>query len=208
MATPFLLMLFQPMEAIQINLIVSLLISAALIFNIRKDVDKGRLKRLIVGSLPGIPIGISIFLWADIETLKIGIGIVLLVLTLLLMLNMRIRKSGRADLITGGLSGAFTSGIGMPGPPLLLYFAGSDTKKAALRATTLAYYLFIYSIALILQLVVVGTNRLIWISSSQAIPLVLVGLVAGQWLYHRINQVHFKRFTYVILLFTGIYLLI
>ena len=54
-------LLFQPNEAIQINLILSLVISVALIARIRKDIDYGILKRLVIGSAAGLPLGIVIF---------------------------------------------------------------------------------------------------------------------------------------------------
>lgn len=40
MATPFLLLLFLPQDAIQINIVLSLIISIALIWKMRADVDK------------------------------------------------------------------------------------------------------------------------------------------------------------------------
>ena len=208
MATPFLLMIYEPREAIQINLILSLVISTALIAKIRKDVNPGILKRLIWGSLPGLPIGIIIFLLADTGKLKIGISIVILTLTLMLIMNFRLKITKRRDFAVGGLSGALTTGIGMPGPPLLLYFSGTDTPKAQLRATTLAFYLFIYSISLVIQVLFAGTNKTVWTSSGMALPLVVMGLYFGQLLFHRINQQYFRVFTYAILLFTGVYLLI
>ena len=208
MATPFLLLIFEPREAIQINLVLSLVISAALIRKIRKDVDLGILKRFIIGSLPGLPIGILIFLFAETGNLKVGIGLIILSLTLLLILNFRLKMTRRRDYYVGGLSGLLTTGIGMPGPPLLLYFSGTGTPKAQLRATTLAFYLFIYSISLVVQVVFAGTNKIVWTSSGMGLPLVVLGLYFGQRLFHRINQKYFRIFTYVILLFTGIYLLI
>ena len=51
LATPFLLVLFSVTDAIQINLILSLVISGALIFKIRSDIDTAVLKRLIAGSV-------------------------------------------------------------------------------------------------------------------------------------------------------------
>lgn len=208
MATPFLLMIFEPREAIQINLILSLVISTALIAKISKDVDRGILKRFIYGSLPGLPIGIIIFLLADTGKLKAGISIVILTLTLLLIMNFRLKMTKRRDFIVGGFSGALTTGIGMPGPPLLLYFSGTDTPKAQLRATTLAFYLFIYSVSLTIQVIFAGTNQIVWTSSAMGLPLVIAGLYLGQLLFHRINQKYFRIFTYVILLFSGVYLLI
>lgn len=208
MATPFLLLIFEAREAIQINLLLSLVISLALIRKIRRDVDTGILKRFIIGSLPGLPIGIIVFLLVNTNHLKMGIGIVILVLTLLLIFNFRINKSKRKDFVVGSLSGALTTGIGMPGPPLLLYFSGTATEKERLRATTLAFYLYIYAVSLLIQAVFAGTSKTVWISSGMALPLVAIGLYVGQRLFNHINQKTFRVFTYVILLFTGIYLLL
>lgn len=207
MATPFLLLLFEPREAIQINLILSFVISLALIFKIKHDVDSAILKRFIKGSLVGLPIGIFIFIWMDISVLKLAISIIILVLTLLLILNYRIKQTTGRDYSIGSLSGAFTTCVGMPGPPILLYFSGTNTSKDVLRATTLAFYLFIYLVSLIIQIIFVGTSKLIWISSFEALPIVIVGLIVGQLLFKRINQQAFRIMTYILLLFTGFYLL-
>ncbi|WP_430791280.1 sulfite exporter TauE/SafE family protein [Virgibacillus flavescens] len=207
MATPFLLLLFEPREAIQINLILSFVISLALISKIKQDVDVTTLKRFIIGSLAGIPIGIITFVWIDMTVLKLTISIIILCLTLLLILNYRIRQTLRRDYSIGGLSGAFTTFIGMPGPPILLYFSGTNTSKEVLRATTLAFYLFIYLVSLITQIIFVGTSKVSWISSLEALPIVVVGLFVGQLLFKRINQQVFRIMTYLLLLFTGIYLL-
>jgi uncharacterized membrane protein YfcA len=209
MATPFLLLLFQPNEAIQINLILSLLISLTLIWKIRKAVDYVLMKKFITGSLAGVPIGLFIFMTIDdLTTFKIVVSIMLLVLTVLLVFNLRIKRTPFRDYLIGGVSGVLTTSIGMPGPPLLLYFAGTGTKKDVLRATTLAFYLFIYLISLGTQLMFTGTNRIIWESSLKAIPIVIFGLLIGQVLFHWINQRIFTIFTYVLLSFTGVYLLI
>ncbi|SHG55666.1 sulfite exporter TauE/SafE family protein [Ornithinibacillus halophilus] len=208
MATPFLLMLFLPQEAIQINLILSLIISISLISKIRKDIDFSIVKRFIIGSIVGVPFGIIIFISMSITTFKIGVSILLLVLTLLLILNFRVKGTRTRDFIVGGLSGLLTTSIGMPGPPLLLYFTGTDTQKEKLRATTLAFYLFIYFISLVTQIIFTGTNTLIWESSLYAIPLVFLGLFIGQIIFKWLNQRIFRIFTYILLSFTGIYLLI
>ncbi|PHB49750.1 sulfite exporter TauE/SafE family protein [Bacillus toyonensis] len=208
MATPFLLMLFLPQEAIQINIILSLIISISLIWKIRMDVDFILLKRFIFGSIVGVPFGILIFISVNINTFKLAISILLLLLTLLLLCNFKVRSTPFRDFIVGGLSGLLTTSIGMPGPPLLLYFTGTDTEKEKLRATTLAFYLFIYFISLITQILFTGTNKTIWESSFYAIPIVFLGLFIGQIIFKWLNQLIFKIFTYILLSCTGIYLLI
>lgn len=207
LATPFLLLIFTPAEAIQINLTLSLVISMALLSKISKDIDYGVLKRLVIGSGVGLPIGMAIFLLIDIDKLKLIISLTIIGLTIMLMRKVRLKQNQKRDLVVGGISGSFTTSIGMPGPPLLLYFSGTDTAKEKLRGTTLAFYLFIYSISLIIQMIFAGTNKTVWISSGYALPIVFIGLYLGQLLFGRINQNVFRIFTYMILLFTGIYLL-
>ncbi|MED2787893.1 sulfite exporter TauE/SafE family protein [Bacillus thuringiensis] len=203
MATPFLLMLFLPQEAIQINIILSLIISISLIWKIRMDVDFVLLKRFIFGSIVGVPFGILIFISVNINIFKLAVSILLLLLTLLLICNVKVRSTQSRDFIVGGLSGLLTTSIGMPGPPLLLYFTGTNTEKKKLRATTLAFYLFIYFISLVTQILFTGTNKTIWESSFYAIPIVFLGLFIGQIIFKWINQRIFKIFTYILLSCTG-----
>lgn len=207
MATPFLLLLFDVREAIQINLLMSLVISSVLIYSIRHDVDWGIFKRFVTGSVIGLPVGIVIFLLAEVAYLKLAVGVLIIVLTILLILQYRVRGSTRKDFFVGGLSGAFTTSIGMPGPPLLLYFSGTGSGKETLRATTLAFYLIVYVASFIMQIVVAGTDAVMWKYSLYALPVVCAGLVLGQWLFPKINQRSFRLLTYVLLLFTGGYLL-
>jgi uncharacterized membrane protein YfcA len=209
MATPFLLLLFQPAEAIQINLILSLVISIALVWKIKEYINYELMKKLIGGSLAGVPIGLLIFMTIDdFSTFNIVVSLILLTLTGLLIMQFRIKRTTLRDFAAGGISGILTTSIGMPGPPLLLYFTGTDTKKEVLRSTTLAFYLFIYFISLITQLMFTGTNSVIWKSSLYAIPVVFLGLLAGQYLFNLVNQRIFTVFTYLLLAFTGLYLLV
>lgn len=208
MATPFLLLLFEPAEAVQINLILSLVISSALIMKIKKDIDLGILKRFVIGSVIGLAIGIAVFLHMDMNRLKMGVALMIIALTIMLILKFRMNQSQERDLLIGGISGSFTTSIGVPGPPILLYFSGTDTPKEIVRGTTLAFYLFIYFVSLIIQVVFAGTSKTTWVSSLWALPLVFLGLYLGGKLFKWIDPKVFRLFTYIILLFTGIYLLI
>lgn len=207
LATPFLILIFDVREAIQINLLLSLVISLALIVKISRDVNWDIFRRFVIGSVIGLPIGIMVFLVANMTMLKVAVGVLILVLTVLLMLNYRIRQTGRRDFVIGGLSGAFTTGIGMPGPPVLLYFSGTGVTKETLRATTLAFYLIIYALSLVVQIVFAGTSKTVWTWSIYALPVVVAGLIIGQWLFPKLNQYYFRLLIYGLLLFTGAYLL-
>src|SRR5699024_12362671 len=92
-----------------------------------------------------------LYLFLDIELLKMTVGVIILILTVLLILQVTMKQTKKKDYITGGVSGVLTTSTGVPGPPLLLYFSGAGIDKTTLRSTTLAYYLFVYFASLMMQ---------------------------------------------------------
>ncbi len=206
--TPFLLLIYPVHTAIQINIILSICLSAFMIFKIRKEVDKALLIRLIKGSIGGLVFGIFIYLFINIQLLKIAVGTLILILTILLIFKLTLDRTRNKDFITGGISGLLTTSIGVPGPPLLLYFSGAGIDKSTLRSTTLAYYLFVYFASLVMQISFGGTTKEAWLSSLVAIPPLFAGIFLGQLLFKWISQKTFRIITYVILIFTGVYLIV
>lgn len=206
--TPFLLLIYPAHTAIQINIVLSICLSAYMIFKIRKEVDKSLFIRLMKGSMIGLFFGIFLYLYLDIQGLKMGVGILIIILTLLLIFQLKLKRTKNRDITAGGISGLLTTSIGVPGPPLLLYFSGARVDKVTLRSTTLAYYLFVYSASLVMQIAFGGTNKEVWIGSILAIPALFGGIILGQLLFKWISQESFRIITYIILLFTGAYLLI
>ena len=208
LATPFLLLVYDGREAIQINIILSTIISIWLVPRLMSTVDRPLLRRLIVGSLVGSVAGIALYVYADAATLKVVIGILLLAFTAMILVTPGFRTNRRRDRIVGGISGALTSGLGMPGPPLLVYFAGARMEKAALRSTTLAYFLFIYALSLVLQTVSASSTAKIWTHAAALTPVTLLGVYVGNRLFDLVDQKMFMNIIHVILAATGIYLVV
>ena len=204
--TPFLLLIYPAHMAIQVNIILSICLSAFMIYNIRHEVDLNLLIKLIKGSLLGLIAGIFVYLYLDIQLLKISVGALIILLTIFLLAKFTVNQSTTKDYLAGGLSGLLTTSIGVPGPPLLLYFTGANIAPTVLRSTTLAYYLFVYSASLAMQISFGGTNKATWIGALIALPALFIGIVLGQLFFKWISQQTFRIITYIILIFTGIYL--
>src|SRR5699024_3251488 len=77
--TPFLLFVYPVHTAIQINIILSICLSALMIFKIRKEVDKLLLIRLIKGSVLGLVCGIFVYLFVNMQLLKMIVGVLILI---------------------------------------------------------------------------------------------------------------------------------
>jgi len=207
-ATPFLLIIFPPRDAIQLNIILSLMISILMTYKIRNEVDKEILKRLIKGSLIGIVPGFLIFMYLEVHLLKILVSILILASTLLLMVKFTIQQSNTKEYITGALSGLLTTSISMPGPPLMIYFAGANIEKAVLRSTTFAYFVFIIAITFLLQVAMYTVPNNVWLASLWSFPVILIGMYVGEKLFVRLDQQLFQKIIYSLLIVTGVYLLI
>ncbi|AFL98819.1 putative permease [Desulfitobacterium dehalogenans ATCC 51507] len=207
MSIPFLLLLFDPRDAIQLNIILALIISLMMIYKIRHTVNVRTLKRLILGSLLGTLPGLLIFTM-DARPLKVFISVLLMVSTCLLATKVRIKESDRKELLVGVCSGFLTTSIGMPGPPLMIYYAGTNLDKATIRSTTVAYFVFINLISILLQLFLYGSTPIVWEATLISIPFMLLGIILGQFVFVRLNQQHLQKIIYLLLLFTSIYLLL
>lgn len=208
LATPFLLLVYPPGEAIQINIALSILISVLLLPKLRADVDKPLLGRLMIGSIVGAPLGILIYRHANPEHLRLAIGVLLLVFIAALLRKLHMARSRRRDYLTGGVSGALTAGLGMPGPPLMVYFAGARLEPSVLRSTTLVCFLVTYSLSLALQIGFASTSREVWMAVLWLTPINVLGVVVGQYLFRRINAAAFMSLLYGLIGLTGAYLVI
>jgi uncharacterized membrane protein YfcA len=207
MSTPFLLLLFEPHSAIQLNIALSLFVSLVMIYPLRKEIDKGMLARFSWGSLVCIPAGLLVFVFLEVQLLKIVVSLFILASTLLLLCRFRFAQTKRRDWYSGGLSGFLTASIGLPGPPLLVYFAAIGIDKGKQRSTTLAFYLLVYSLSLALQSVTDRWETSTLISLAACLPISLAGIWFGHWVHRYINQSLFRWISYTILFCSGAYLL-
>ncbi len=199
LAMPLLLLIHEPLVAVQVNLILSIALSLLLVPKVRHDIDKTLLWRLVVSSALGIPFGVLMLLRLDTSPFKILIAVLTLVFTSLLLLQLRFERRRARDWFSGVLAGVFTSAVGMGGIPLLLYFAGTDMPKAVVRGTVLAFFLFIYTLVLGVQIAVTSSRSDIWWLSALLVPIALMGVWVGDWMFPRISQRAFRGLIYAVL---------
>lgn len=206
-ATPLLTLIYAPQTAIHINITLSLLISIIMLPVLARSVDWTLLTRLAIGSLAGAPVGLLFYVFADPGLMKMSIGVFILCVTGLIALRFSIRQNRRNEYLAGILSGVFTASIGMPGPPLLIYFAAAKTDKVTLRATTLTFFLFVYVISLLLQLSAEPVDSSVWFICLTLIPVTVVGMALGQIMFRYLAQETVRAAALALLAATGIALL-
>ncbi len=203
LATPLLLFFYPVPVAIQLNMFLSLLLSAGMFSQVKGHLDRTLLRRMIIAGVLALPLGIPLA-GLDRNVMRLMVGCLLLALTLLLIVGPRVARSRPLDYVAGGLSAMMTTALGMPGPPLLVYLAGTDTEKAKVRAAALSFFIFIYTAGLALHGAWYGMSREVWKGTVILLPAVAAGMYAGQRLFHRISPRIFRAILHGVLAATAI----
>ena len=150
----------------------------------------------VAGALPGL----LIFMFLDVRMLKILASILILISTALLMAKVAFKQSSEKEYITGFLSGLLTCSIGMPGPPLMIYFSGAKIEKSVLRSTTLAYFIFICLVSFGFQIFSMSNrfSKEVLVSALWSLPFMLFGIFVGERLFTRVNLQGFYKIIHLV----------
>ena len=207
LVVPALLTLFPKRDALELNIVLSLVISLVMLAQTHTDVDRPLLRHLVVGSVLGLPLGILAFLSLSVRDIKIGLAVAILAAAVPLLSRVRVSRTRVRDLGVGFLSGFLGTSVGVPGPPLLAYMTGTGEQKALVRSTTLAFYLVVYGVAIGLQVLTAGAAPHLVALSALMLPGLAAGVALGQKIFGQLSPAAFRVLQLGILTATGAYLL-
>lgn len=105
------------------------------------------------------------------------------------------------------LVGGVVHGLFASGGPLVVYgLSGVKLNKAQFRATLILVWLTVNSM-LTLQFLITGALRENANTILMYIPLIVLGIVIGEKLHHRVDEDKFRVIIFILLLLTGLVLL-
>ena len=182
-SVPVMITLFAPRDAVQITLILSLAISLVMLRSTNAEVDSTLLKRWIWSALAGLPVGILLFHFLPVLWIKLVLVASLGVAMLFLSFRMRLARTARRDALSGFLSGALTSSVGLPGPPLLVYTSSVNMEKSTVRSTTLTFHTVVYGFGIISQVVTQGISASTLVTTAALLAPLLLGIGAGHVIF-------------------------
>jgi hypothetical protein len=206
----FLPYLMSPVTAIVILTIYALVLSVAIVAQLRRDVKPRTLVDLLVGSVVGTPLGVWGLAALPTSALNRLIG-----LTLVVAVGLEWRRlyptglGGRAwGFAAGVLSGVIGGAVGTPGPPVILYGASQQWSPRTMKANISAF--FIVNQGGILAgywwagLLSLEVGRLALFYAAPAV----VGYLGGVALFDRLDAERFRRLVFALILVSGLVLLV
>lgn len=212
--TPLLLLLFDAKTAIVSAATVQMVIGIALMYQVWAQTDGTYLRLLAPWSVAGIVIGALVFVRVDALLLKRLLGVVVVLFAARSLLALRGGARGRVRWHTrwgygaGLLSGVFGALLGTSGPPVVIFLENQLTHGGTLRATLIAYFMFVDSVRMAgYALGGLVSSETLWISAAM-LPTAFLGSYLGSHLHLRLNERAFRAAVGALLMLTGVLLTI
>ena len=204
-ATPLLLLLWEPKTLVPVFIPLSIVADTFIVMQTWRQVEWGKVLPLVVTGVVGVPLGTYVLLVAPSETLRIAVaGIALTVATLVLLgITVPIRRERIASGVTGFLSGLLSTSTTMSGPPVVLLMINQGWNRQTFRAC-LGMFFFVLQLFAIASLTLAGSLTLQTLAVSAILwPSVIVGSALALLILPRISQRVFMRIAIVLVITTA-----
>jgi len=213
-AGPIILILIDSHAAVQVTMGLSFAVSLALAPTLVAHVDRQMLKRLGLGTLIGLPLGLLVFWAVSLPVLKF---LAMLAVAFMAWTVARASQNttgaqptstNTADLGIGVVSGAMSTALAMPGPAAAARLTALALPKLTVRATVLLLMVISYVGALVAQAGFIGIERQTIEAVAWMLPAALIGTFAGRLFVSRIDEQLFRRIITAVLVITALGLLL
>ena len=209
-AIPLLSFILDIKTAVPLCMLNGLIITGYLAIKLRRHLDRDKILPLLIGSIPGIVVGVVLLKEVDASFIRYGIGGLLIGYSLYnLIVTPRPLNPGKAwgylaGFLTGTIGAAFSAG----GPPAIIYTTLTSWKKDAIKATLTGFFAVSGSITATVHAVSgITTLTTVQIFAATA-PFVLIGTSLGSLVSGRIKRKTYLQIIYFFLIVMGIMMLL
>ena len=194
LAVPLFALLMSPRDAVPGYAFLLLAANVFLVCEGRRHIEWRSVRGLLLGGLPGVPIGALALKHLPTSVIGATISIVTLLFGLLFLARVRIRfpVHPATEPLIGLLSGMLGGSISESGPPVVVYGLSRDWAKDVFRSSLLAYFLCL-SAAAASSYVALGmvTGRMLLLAACGLLPALATARL-GVLVKQRINERAFR----------------
>jgi hypothetical protein len=208
-AIPLLALYLPPQVCVPVSALCGIFIVTVLGLNLRRHLDRTKILPILLGSLPGVGIGVALLKHVDAHTFRLLLGSMLTAYALFALLaRPRPRRLHRSwGALAGALAGAIAAAFSAGGPPVIVYTTLQDWTPDQKRATLTGFFWAVGILVASTHALAGLTTGYVLAHAAAAVPAIYLGVHAGLRLSSRIGPVAYVLFVQMLLLAMGLMLL-
>lgn len=212
-ATPLLALILEPGQALGLMLPLLMLMDIGALRPYWRQWHWPSARALLIGSVPGVALGVALWRVADADVIRLLIGAVSLGFvafrgaSAMGLLRPSRPLSDRAGMLAGGVAG-FTSFVSHAGgPPAAVYLLSRPLTKTEFQATTVLVFWLVNLLKFPPYAGLGIFTRQTLLADLLLAPLAFAGVWLGVWMHRRVSGRLFFALTYVFLTCAGLKLI-
>lgn len=207
---PPLLMVLPATTVVPTLVMLSLLNTSAMTWQLRTDVRRDLTLPLVIGAVAGLPPGIYLLTTLEGPGFRAGVGVFILVLAAVLLSGWTrpLRNPHWALYPAGFLGGLLNGSISISGPPVILFLTSQGTPKDTFRANMAAYFSLTGVLATAGFAIAGVLTREVLLYAAAVVPAAIIGTYLGVRISTRVSQEMFRRLTLLCVIVMGLVLFV
>ena len=204
-AMPLLVLILGVKTAAPLVAMVGIINALVMLLREWRELDIKSAIYLILSTLAGIPLGLFFLKSSPEHIVKMILGLVLIGFGLYNLFGLRLPALKKGYLVfpfgflAGILGGAYNTG----GPPVVIYGVMRGWEKEKFRATLQGYFLISSALIVVGQGISGLWTRSVLIYFLGSIPVVVLAVLLGNWMVHKISGEHFNKVVNLFLVAAG-----
>jgi len=185
--------------------LISLVVGLAVLATSWRHVDLSSVRRLVIGSLLGIPIGVLLLKRVPEDVLTRGLGVLLIAFGIYRLLTPQLPRIARWWAYAFGfIAGCFGGAYNVGGPPVVIYGSMRGWEPRRFRGTLQGFFLTTSVVVAIAHALGGLWSVRVWTLFAVAVPGVLLATFLGDRLVERTDADSFARYLSLLLIGLGV----
>jgi uncharacterized membrane protein YfcA len=164
---------------------------------------------ILLGALPGVPVGVIFLKKLDRGTIHWILGTLLVVYSLygLFLRSSRKGIDRRWGYAFGFLGGCLGGALGAGGPPIIVYTSLQTWSKDQIKVTIQGFFLTAGAAVILLHVLSGLTTPIVLRFYAVSLPVLVLGTYLGSLLYGIMKEAHYRGLVFVLLGFLGLFMI-
>jgi len=208
LAAPLLSLAMPPQQLVIIILLLQVALGVPALSEFRGQIDWSMLRQLALGGVLTAPLGAWLLATTDPQVLLFFLGLVVIFASIILGFFpnlLQVQPNRTTNMACGMVAGALSSSVGMPGPPVAIYFLGQpDLAVNKRRAMLIITFSALACVSLAIAIPQGQVNGELVILSAILLPPVLIGGQLGERVHGYVNPKLGQRISLSLVILSGV----